>query len=94
MAAYIIKCRFGSSIVHIEQDEGDYTSRRDVVRGIISGEIRGLPYEIIEVIGDEQVVENITASVAEQVRDHFVDGVPERLVDFVESNTPGLVRAA
>lgn len=98
-AQYIITARTflqGQWVNHIlPQIVGEYTSRRDVVRGIVGDDLADV-VRIVEVIADEQVVSDITKDIAKQVRDALpdADGCPEYLVDFLEANLPGIVRVA
>lgn len=97
-ASYIFESRTflqGQWVNHIlPQLVGEYTSRRDVVRGLVKDDLADV-VRIVEVIADEQVVTDITKDIAQQVRDALPDdGCPEHLVDFLEANLPGIVRRA
>lgn len=83
----------GKRVDHVEpQIVGEYTTRRDVVWGVVRGDIED-PHQIFECFADESVINDVTADIAADVREHYaVDGVPHRLVDWIESNTVGLVK--
>lgn len=96
---YIITARTflqGQWVNHIlPQIVGEYTSRRDVVRGIVGDDLADV-VRIVEVIADEQVISDITREIALSVLDALdrSEPCPERLVDFIESNCSGFVRRA
>ena len=98
-ASYIITASTflqGRWVNHIlPQIVGEYTSRRDVVRGLVGDDLSDV-VRIVEVIEDENVVNDITKDIAADVRDAIPQGepCPEYLVDFIESNTVGFVRRA
>ena len=86
----------GQWVNHIlPQIVGEYTSRRDVVRGLVKDDLSDV-VRIVEVIEDENVVNDITKDIAWDVLDALdrSEPCPERLVDFIESNTVGFVRRA
>lgn len=73
------------------QDVG--TTRKEVFQQIVDEELA--PCQILEVIPDEQVINDITRDIASDLKEYFAnEGVPPRLVDFIESNTVGFVRDA
>lgn len=71
------------------------TTRAEVVRQILADELS--PYQILEVIPDEQIINDVTKDIAQDVKEAVLDrgeGFPDFLVDFVERHTPGFVRRA
>lgn len=69
------------------------TTRKEVFQQIVDEELA--PCQILEVIPDEQVINDITRDIASDLKEYFAnEGVPPRLVDFIESNTVGFVRRA
>lgn len=87
----------GKTVDHVHpQTVGDYTTRRDVVNGIANDDITDA-FQIWEVIPDEQIVNEITADIASDLREHYAiqgEGVPDHAVDFIEAHTVGFVARA
>lgn len=91
---YFIEQKFRiNGVTSYEWSEDARVSERAVIADIASGEIE-TPSRILLVIPEEFSSCDVTADIAESIREYFTDGVPDRLVDFVESNTAGFVRRA